>query len=136
MTNHTCVFNLACAGACECDRTPFPSRPVFILIFSSFCLLSSSTTPRLVAQFSLKQLFFKEIFLLSFTRQLNYCCISHALANEIYIVIPNGKTVFWYQIIIFPTLTNTYSCLLSAIKRLLSLLTILSTATWFEPTTT
>ena len=25
---HTCAFNMACVGACECDRTPFPSRPV------------------------------------------------------------------------------------------------------------
>ena len=27
-TDHTCVFDMACVSACECDRMPFPSRPV------------------------------------------------------------------------------------------------------------
>lgn len=26
-TYHMCVFNMACAGACVCDRTIFPSQP-------------------------------------------------------------------------------------------------------------
>ena len=27
ITYHTCLFNLMCVGSCECDRTPFSSRP-------------------------------------------------------------------------------------------------------------
>ena len=27
---NTCVINMMCAGACECDRTPFPSRSDFL----------------------------------------------------------------------------------------------------------
>ena len=23
---HACIFNMACAGACECNSKPFPSR--------------------------------------------------------------------------------------------------------------
>ena len=26
-TYHICVLNIACAGACECDRTPLLSSP-------------------------------------------------------------------------------------------------------------
>ena len=26
-TFHTCIFRIACVDACECHRTPLPSRP-------------------------------------------------------------------------------------------------------------
>ena len=26
-THHICVFNMACAGACKSDGTPFPTGP-------------------------------------------------------------------------------------------------------------
>ena len=39
-TYHTCVFNIACAGACECERTPFLTRLAshryFRFLFSKF----------------------------------------------------------------------------------------------------
>ena len=32
VTYHTCVFGMACVGACECDHTPFPFRLVVYFV--------------------------------------------------------------------------------------------------------
>ena len=69
-TYHRSVFNMACAGACECQRTSFACRPgfdiFFLKIISKACpVVINSNSLKMSVWFAvnLKKLFAKMILL-------------------------------------------------------------------------